>query len=110
MQEQATAVQHTEARILGWAKFRDPLGATWSVTMREGATGAMAADLAKNCEGMTKYLIQHGWTPDGVGISGEGEGGVRICPKHGAEMQMHNRNGDTWWSHKLADGTWCKGK
>jgi hypothetical protein len=32
------------------------------------------------------------------------------CTKHKVQMtQQHNAKG-TWWSHHLADGTWCKGK
>ena len=32
------------------------------------------------------------------------------CPKHQVSMtQQHNTKG-TWYSHRLADGTWCKGK
>jgi hypothetical protein len=32
------------------------------------------------------------------------------CPKHQVPMtQQHNTKG-TWYSHRLADGTWCKGK
>jgi len=32
-----------------------------------------------------------------------------ICPIHGVPMKKHTQNGDTWYSHKLDDGTWCRG-
>jgi hypothetical protein len=25
-------------------------------------------------------------------------------------MRCHTNGKGSWWSHKLADGTWCKGK
>ena len=25
-------------------------------------------------------------------------------------MKKHEKEGETWWSHKLSDGTWCNGK
>jgi hypothetical protein len=32
------------------------------------------------------------------------------CRRHALQMtQQHNAKG-SWWSHRLADGTWCKGK
>jgi hypothetical protein len=34
----------------------------------------------------------------------------RYCPKHGTEMQQNHKDGRSWWSHRLADGSWCKGK
>jgi hypothetical protein len=33
------------------------------------------------------------------------------CPTHGVAMQLnHGKDGRTWHSHRLADGSWCKGK
>ena len=32
------------------------------------------------------------------------------CPLHHVRMQHHTNGKGSWWSHKLADGTWCKGK
>ena len=32
------------------------------------------------------------------------------CPQHAVVMQpWHNARG-TWWSHQVADGTWCTGQ
>jgi len=33
----------------------------------------------------------------------------RTCPIHGVPMRRHERDGDVWYSHRLADGTWCRG-
>jgi hypothetical protein len=32
------------------------------------------------------------------------------CSKHGMQMRQNHKDGRSWWSHRLADGTWCKGK
>jgi hypothetical protein len=33
------------------------------------------------------------------------------CDKHQAPMKLnHGKDGRTWLSHRLADGTWCKGR
>ena len=32
------------------------------------------------------------------------------CTKHGVQMHQNHKDGRSWWSHRLADGTWCKGK
>jgi hypothetical protein len=32
------------------------------------------------------------------------------CAKHSLQMTQNHKNGRSWWSHRLADGTWCKGR
>jgi hypothetical protein len=32
------------------------------------------------------------------------------CSKHGVQMRQNHKNGRSWWSHRLADGTWGKGR
>ena len=34
----------------------------------------------------------------------------RFCPTHGTAMQRNEKDGRSWYSHKTADGQWCKGK
>lgn len=111
MQEQAKDVQHSEAKVVAWAKFVDPHGATWSLTLREGATGPMAAELVANCEGLSAYLLRKGWTVEGAQVPSTGNSSeAHVCPIHNVEMKEHGKNGDTWYSHKLPDGGWCRGK
>lgn len=33
-----------------------------------------------------------------------------ICPIHNTPMQLRRSGDDTWYSHQMPDGTWCKGK
>lgn len=33
------------------------------------------------------------------------------CSRHGVPLtRQHGKDGSSWWSHRLADGGWCKGK
>ena len=36
-------------------------------------------------------------------------GHSQVCALHGVEMSQHSKNGHAWYSHRLDDGTWCKG-
>jgi hypothetical protein len=31
------------------------------------------------------------------------------CSHHGVQMKLNQKEGRTWYSHKTADGSWCKG-
>ena len=35
---------------------------------------------------------------------------VGWCPHHNMQMKENHKNGQTWYSHKLASGKWCQGK
>ena len=32
------------------------------------------------------------------------------CPRHQTPMQLNRKEGRTWYSHRVEDGSWCKGK
>jgi hypothetical protein len=34
----------------------------------------------------------------------------RFCPRHGDKMTHNHKDGQSWWSHRLPDKSWCKGK
>lgn len=31
------------------------------------------------------------------------------CAKHGVQMTLRHKDGAEWYSHRLPDGTWCRG-
>jgi len=35
--------------------------------------------------------------------------GLPVCSKHGVPMERRQKDGQTWFSHRLPDGTWCRG-
>jgi len=43
-------------------------------------------------------------------ITPNGKNGDHVCPIHGVEMTRHEKEGGVWYSHKLEDGSWCRGK
>ena len=34
---------------------------------------------------------------------------THMCPIHNVAMTRHTKDGQSWYSHKLDDGTWCRG-
>jgi hypothetical protein len=32
------------------------------------------------------------------------------CPIHHVQMKRYTKNHKTWWSHRLNNGAWCRGK
>jgi len=58
-------------------------------------------------------LAELGATPVGNG-NGHGNGAghgaeTRVCQIHNAEMRKREKDGQVWYSHKLADGSYCRG-
>ena len=48
---------------------------------------------------------------DGDALTDEKGKRYRVCEIHQARMYAKTgKDGQTWYSHQLADGTWCKGK
>jgi|RhiMetStandDraft_8_1073273.scaffolds.fasta_scaffold01905_2 hypothetical protein len=45
------------------------------------------------------------WLQSQAPATGEG-----WCSKHSVQMKLTDKNGQRWWSHRLADGSWCKGR
>lgn len=46
---------------------------------------------------------QHNALAQGQKITG-------VCPIHSVPMKENHKDGRTWWSHRTADGQWCKGR
>lgn len=42
--------------------------------------------------------------------SANGQDQGKVCPVHGAPMRAYQNGKGAWHSHKLDDGTWCRGK
>lgn len=50
----------------------------------------------------------HGETAPSNGNGNAGR--LDWCPIHNCQMQRRGSNGDAWYSHMTAAGTWCRGK
>lgn len=118
-------------------KYIDPSGFECMITLRvetgqellDKAASAIAFLLKNNCIPCTfsKASSYHnngsGNVSNGNGTNGghgadkpesKTENGQNAspswCPKHQCEMRKFEKEGRVWYSHKTADGRWCKGK
>ncbi len=70
------------------------------ITLR-GETGK---DLLDKASVALSYLMEHGFQPER-----SQRRDTKLCPIHQAEMKKFEKNGKSWYSHKLDDGSWCNG-
>jgi hypothetical protein len=71
------------------------------------------ASVKAQVEDASAWLKAHAptQTPQGGGLGPAPEQEEkRFCPVHGTAMQLNHKDGRQWWSHRTADGQWCKGK
>ena len=98
-------VLFTEAPASWNTSYVTPEGFTCRITLR----GENGKDLLEKVGIALTFLIEHGYTPDtGTHRNGKGEG--KPCPIHQCWMKRYEKEGKTWFSHKLDDGSWCYGK
>jgi hypothetical protein len=70
--------------------------------------GQTAAEFQANLAAVRGLLDTPQTPPANQGASqGQGKG---WCTKHGVQMKLTEKNGKSWWSHRTADGSWCKGR
>ena len=74
--------------------------------------GENGKDLLEKADIALNYLTEHGYKPDTYqrhnGNKGNGE--TRMCSIHQCQMKRYDKDGKSWFSHKLDDGSWCYGK
>ena len=104
-----TTVNFQEAPASWNTHYIDPSGFECQLTLRS----ASGADLLKKAGAALGALVVAGCTPAVInhtkGNSHE-QPTMVVCELHNAEMKKHEKDGQVWYSHKLADGTYCKGK
>ena len=95
-------------------KYLDPSGFECQITLRDTS----GANLLKKASAALLALVNAGCTPVAYKPAANGNGNgkaqeqpdMMVCELHNAEMKKHEKDGQAWYSHKLADGTYCKGK
>lgn len=98
-----------EAPVSWNCRYRSSQGFDCQLTLR----GTEPAEVLRRGADLMRRMSEAGCTPTtGYRVHGAGgNGGERkVCKLHNAEMRRHEKDGEVWYSHKLADGTWCKGK
>lgn len=96
--------------------------ASWNVRYNLGGydcqltlRGDNGAEVLTRSQAALKWLIDNGAQPtthapaNGNG-NGHAETDIKVCELHDAEMKRHEKDGQVWYSHKLASGEYCKGK
>ena len=121
-QEQPQARTWTEAPASATIRALDPAGFDVLLTLR----GDSGAELLPRLSSAVDWLRAQGYTPVRNGHqeaaqqqTGDTESDVltddrgkryKVCAKHDAKMyEKTGKDGQRWYSHQLADGTWCKG-
>ena len=101
-------VLFTEAPASWNTSYITPEGFTCRITLR----GNNGKDLLEKAGTALTFLIEHGYKPDGIlGNRGNrSKGESRQCPIHQCQMKHYEKEGKSWFSHKLDGGSWCYGK
>ena len=97
--------------------------ATWSVRYRDSSgfdcqlslESSSGVDVLQKAQAALTKLSESGCTPSNnhqlISAKDEPEKAEsHICPIHNVPMREWKKNGRSWYSHKLEDGSWCKGK
>jgi len=65
-------------------------------------------DLLSKADAALSFLLESGFTPDVYHQKSNGD--RKLCSIHNVEMGRHEKFDRFWYSHKLEDGSWCKGR
>jgi len=91
-------------------KLKSPQGFSCTLTLR----GTNGRELLQRVESALAHLISRGYQPDTYSNNphkaNNGSNGSKPCPIHNVEMRKFEKDGRSWFSHKLEEGGWCKGK
>ena len=85
-------------------RYITPAGFICQITLR----GENGKDLLERAGVALAYLADHQYLPD-AGFHKNGNGDSKLCPIHQCEMKKREKDGKTWYSHRLEDGGWCRG-
>ena len=68
-------------------------------------------ELLERTNAAIAYLVNHGYKPDDrKNNNHHSTGDTQICPIHKCEMRRYEKDGRSWYSHRLDNGSWCRGK
>jgi len=92
-------------------RYRDPSGFDCQLSL-ESASGM---EVLQKAQAALAKLSESGCTPlNKPQISSDAEGNIKaesvICPIHNVAMRQYQKNGRSWYAHRLEDGSWCRGK
>jgi hypothetical protein len=86
-------------------KYKTKEGFQCQLTLR-AETGR---ELLEKAEAALAFLLENGYAPCEA-INNHTIDVPTICQIHGVAMKRYEKNGKSWFSHRLEDGSWCRGK
>ena len=86
-------------------RYITPAGFVCQITLR----GENGKDLLEKVGSALAYLVEHDYLPD-TSFRKNGNGDSKMCPIHQVDMKHREKEGKTWFSHRLETGDWCYGK
>ncbi len=96
----------TEAPASWNTSYITPEGFVCRITLR----GDNGRDLLEKATIALAFLLENGFLPAEQKPNHGADNKGNICPLHGCEMKHYEREGRTWYSHRLQDGSWCRGR
>ncbi len=86
-------------------RYITPQGFVCQITLR----GESGKDLLEKADTALAFLLEHGYQPDQKPSHDRNADG-HVCPLHKCQMRQYEKDGRTWLSHRLPDGSWCRGR
>jgi hypothetical protein len=91
-------------------RYRDPSGFDCQLSL-ESATGV---EVLQKAQAALAKLIESGCTPKNNQFTSARESQPKaesvMCQIHKVPMRQYQKNGRSWYAHRLEDGSWCRGK
>jgi hypothetical protein len=92
-------------------RYRDPSGFDCQLSL-ESASGV---EVLQRAQAALAKLSESGCTPISKpqissAIEGDTKAESVICPIHNVAMRQYQKDGRSWYAHRLEDGSWCRGK
>jgi len=97
-------VRYTESPASWNVRYTTTSGFVCQLTLR-CETGL---ELLEKADAALSFLLEQGYSP--CDNNNHLHKDTRWCPIHQCEMRRWEKEGRSWYSHKLEDGGWCRGK
>jgi hypothetical protein len=97
-------VRYTESPASWNVRYMTTSGFSCMLTLRS-ETGL---ELLEKADAALSFLLEKGYSP--CNNNNHLPNDTRWCTIHQCEMRRREKDSKTWYSHRLEDGGWCRGK
>jgi len=99
-------VLFSEAPASWNTRYITPAGFACQITLR----GENGRDLLEKAGIALSYLLENGYVPCQNNHRGSNGNAAHWCTVHQCELYRREKDGMVWYSHRLDEGGWCRGK